>query len=222
MYLPDRQNRYFFSYQLCKYTVDKCRRLIGAILFGKLHRLVDGNADRHILIILHFIDRQANQREIYLSHASGLPAFCHSIDRLVNLCKMRHDILAFAGNIRAVLCIPRLLRLLIDGNLLRQFLPVMELHAKQQLKYLFSQLSSGHKPFLSLMFRLLRHISLYRKKGCRRDILYLIHRDSMRYLLLPMSTLAIRIFTIDTSRPVIFSIAFLTLSCTLADTSGIE
>ena len=135
---------------------------------------------------------------------------------------MRHDILAFAGNIRAVLCIPRLLRLLIDGNLLRQFLSVMELHAKQQLKYLFSQLSSGHKPFLSLMFRLLRHISLYRKKGCRRDILYLIHRDSMRYLLLPMSTLAIRIFTIDTSRPVIFSIAFLTLSCTLADTSGIE
>ena len=100
-----------------------------------------------------------------------------------------------------------------------QFLSVMELHAKQQLKYLFSQLSSGHKPFLSLMFRLLRHISLYRKKGCRRDILYLIHRDSMRYLLLPMSTLAIRIFTIDTSRPVIFSIAFLTLSCTLADTS---
>ena len=58
IYLTDRID-IFISCQLCKHTVDKCRRLIGAILLGQLHRLVDGNADRHILIVLHLIDCQA-------------------------------------------------------------------------------------------------------------------------------------------------------------------
>ena len=45
-------------------------------LLGQFDRLVDGYANRNILIKFHFINRQAQNGQIYFAKAGAFPSFC--------------------------------------------------------------------------------------------------------------------------------------------------
>ena len=147
-------------HQLRQNAVHKRRRIVPAEPLGQLHGLIDGHLVRHILIIVDLKQGQAQDRQLHLSHPLRGPAFGNLIDPRVQVRNELHDASHPGSHILAVKHIQRravqhhartvrrIFLLLRLCKILLKLFPCLprriKVGAKQQLKAVLPQFSSGH------------------------------------------------------------------------------